>query len=58
MKMAEACPVGKGRNEPNINPYLPAPVGRMQWSWNPYSLVVRFFINDINSLYLIQMRKI
>ena len=47
MKMAEACKVGKGRSEPNINPYLPSPVGRMQWSWNPYTLIVNIFINLI-----------
>ena len=36
---AEACPVGEGRNEPNIDPFLPAPVGRFKWSWNPLSLI-------------------
>ena len=38
--IADECKVGKGRDEPNVNPYLPPPVGRMQWSWNPYTLIV------------------
>lgn len=32
---AEITPVGKGRNEPNVSPYLPPPVGRFQLSMNP-----------------------
>ena len=32
---ADACPVGEGRKEPNIDPFLPPPVGRLKWSWNP-----------------------
>lgn len=35
---AVAMPVGAGRNEPNNNPYLPPPVGRLKWSWNPFVL--------------------
>jgi hypothetical protein len=35
---AIALPVGQGRNEPNNNPYLPPPVGRLKWSWNPFVL--------------------
>jgi len=30
--------VGAARNEPNTNPYLPPPVGRLKWSWNPFVL--------------------
>ena len=36
---AEKCPVGKGRSEPNVNPYLPPPVGRFEWSFNPFKLL-------------------
>lgn len=35
---AEARPVGAGRNTPNENPFLPPPVGRLRWSWNPFVL--------------------
>lgn len=43
-KLAQGCKVGKGREEPNINPYLPPPVGRMKFSWNPYTLIVIYFL--------------
>ena len=36
---AELNKVGLGRNEPNVSPYLPPPVGRFQWSWNPINLL-------------------
>jgi hypothetical protein len=29
---------GAARSEPNTNPYLPPPVGRLKWSWNPFVL--------------------
>ena len=32
-------PVGKGRDEPNMNPYLPPPVGRVKFSWNPFTML-------------------
>lgn len=32
---AEACPVGEGRENPNIDPFLPPPTGRIEFSWNP-----------------------
>jgi len=35
-EIAEAQPVGSGRSEPNQNPYLPPPTGRMQFSFNPF----------------------
>lgn len=31
-------PVGAARNEPNTNPFLPPPVGRLKFSWNPFVL--------------------
>ena len=33
-----AMPSGAARNEPNANPFLPPPVGRIKWSWNPFVL--------------------
>jgi hypothetical protein len=41
---AQICKVGKGRDEPNINPYLPPPIGRFQWSMNPFTMLVRFIL--------------
>ena len=36
---ADENKVGKGRNEPNINPYLPKPFGRFQFTLNPFKLI-------------------
>ena len=33
---ADAKPAGFGRNDPNANPYLPPPTGRMKFSLNPF----------------------
>jgi hypothetical protein len=35
---AKACEVGEGRGEPNVDPYLPPPIGRFRWSLNPFSM--------------------
>ncbi|CAG9328112.1 unnamed protein product [Blepharisma stoltei] len=32
-------PVGEGRSDPNVDPFLPEPTGRFKWSWNPLSLI-------------------
>ena len=37
-EQAEAEPVGGGRAEPNRNPYLPKPAGRMRLSLNPFDM--------------------
>ena len=31
--------VGKGRDDPNTNPYLPPPVGRLEFTLNPFKMV-------------------
>ena len=36
---ADLHPVGKGREEPNMNPYLPPPVGRIKFSLNPFTML-------------------
>ncbi|GMF13220.1 unnamed protein product [Phytophthora lilii] len=36
---ALASPVGKGQNAPNLNPYLPPPVGRMRFTANPMAML-------------------
>lgn len=33
---ATAMAVGPARTEPNTNPFCPPPVGRLQFSWNPF----------------------
>ncbi len=38
-EMAKARPTGIGREDPNNNPYLPPPVGRMQLSLNPIDML-------------------
>lgn len=35
-KQSEAMPVGFGRSQPNINPVLPEPNGRLSFSMNPF----------------------
>ena len=39
MWKADQVKVGTGRDEPNCNPYLPPPEGRISWSWNPCVLI-------------------
>eukprot|EP00455_Lapot_gusevi_P005654 TRINITY_DN1241_c0_g1_i9.p2 TRINITY_DN1241_c0_g1~~TRINITY_DN1241_c0_g1_i9.p2 ORF type:complete len:435 (-),score=156.41 TRINITY_DN1241_c0_g1_i9:61-1365(-) len=37
---AEQIPAGFGRSDPNCNPYLPEPEGRVQWSlWHPIDML-------------------
>ena len=36
---ATANSVGKARTEPNMEPYLPPPVGRIQFSLNPFKML-------------------
>ena len=36
---SEKCTVGKGRSDPNVNPFLPPPVGRFEWTLNPLKLL-------------------
>ncbi len=38
MYRAKRSPAGKGREEPNNDPNLPPPLGRLQWSWNPFTM--------------------
>ena len=33
-------PVGQGRDSPNQHPFLPPPLGRIKWTWNPFDLIV------------------
>ena len=36
---AENIPVGQGRDEPNVDPYLPPPVGRIEFTLNPFKML-------------------
>jgi len=38
-KNAELDVVGKGRDNPNVNPFLPPPVGRMEFTLNPFKMM-------------------
>ena len=38
-ELAEGNKVGAARNEPNTDPYLPAPVGRISFSLNPFKML-------------------
>ena len=37
--LADLDKVGKGRDNPNVNPYLPPPVGRMEFTLNPFKMM-------------------
>ena len=39
MWYAESSCVGKGRDEPNVNPYLPPPTGRISFTLNPVTMI-------------------
>lgn len=36
---ARACAVGEGRAAPNVDPFLPEPLGRFKWSLNPLTVI-------------------
>jgi hypothetical protein len=38
-KAAKEAPVGEARAEPNFEPYMPAPVGRLKFSLNPLTML-------------------
>jgi len=38
-KLADLDKVGKGRDDPNVNPYLPPPVGRLEFTLNPFKMM-------------------
>lgn len=39
---AETNPVGSARDDPNIEPFLPPPVGRLFFSLNPWTMFKQF----------------
>ena len=42
---AEKRKVGEGRENPNMEPYLPPPVGRISFSLNPFKMLVSAHIH-------------
>lgn len=40
---AELNKVGEARQEPNVNPYLPPPIGRLSFSLNPFKMFVSHY---------------
>lgn len=40
---AQQQPVGLGRNDPNSNPFLPPPTGRLRFSLNPFVMGTELF---------------
>ena len=47
MEAAKAKPVGAARENPNMEPYLPPPIGRIEFSLNPFKMLVSFPQNFI-----------
>jgi hypothetical protein len=47
--LAEMNKVGEARQEPNCNPFLPPPIGRLSFSLNP----LKMFVSILYLLYLL-----
>lgn len=54
--MAEQNKVGEARQEPNANPFLPPPIGRLSFSLNPLKMFVSTsnYINAFSNNWLDQ----
>lgn len=52
--IAEKNEVGEGRNEPNLLPHLPPPIGRISFSLNPFTMLAQL----VNKEYLAKLYKI
>lgn len=39
IEKAELQPAGIGRSEPNADPFVPPPTGRLSFTWNPISMI-------------------
>ena len=47
IKFLEKLPAGDGRSEPNKNPTLPKPVGRLRFTLNPFAMIYQLVGPDI-----------
>ena len=52
---AKANPVGQARDDTNMEPYLPPPVGRISFSLNPFKMLVSFTMLVIIIFYFIEL---
>lgn len=51
-KLAEKQKLGVGRTEPNMEPHLPPPIGRIQFSLNPLTMLGQLVNKEyLNKLY-------
>ena len=50
--LVKAKPVGPGRENPNMEPFLPPPIGRIQFSLNPFKMLVSTYFYFLYSSYL------
>lgn len=51
-KLAEKQKLGEGRTEPNMEPHLPPPIGRIQFSLNPLTMLAQLVNKEyLNKLY-------
>ena len=50
--LVKAKPVGPGRENPNMEPFLPPPIGRIQFSLNPFKMLVSTYFYLFSSSYL------
>lgn len=41
MEAAKAKPVAAARENPNMEPYLPPPIGRIEFSLNPFKMLAQ-----------------
>ena len=49
---ATANSVGKARTEPNMEPYLPPPVGRIQFSLNPFKMLSQLMSKEFMAKFM------
>jgi hypothetical protein len=48
-EIAQSYQIGEGRSDPNHSPFLPPPVGRIQWSWNPWTMLNQCVAPDVRN---------
>jgi len=51
-EQAKNTPVGNARTEPNMEPYLPAPVGRISFSLNPFKMLSQLMGKEFMAKFL------
>ena len=47
-EVADKSKVGEARDDPNREPFLPPPAGRIKFSLNPFTMLVSFFRNILS----------